>query len=136
MKIIHFVSAKENNWGGVGRYVKDLCEYSVKEGYRPMIFSRGIPEIDSHFAMPNLDMRKLPFRGPLDFYSPWKLARTLLSLPDDEIIIHTHCIQDAEVAVRAKRIVGKRKKSKGYYHAPYCQTRKENFPMERDSCRC
>lgn len=112
MKIIHLVSPKDTNWGGAGRYIKDLCEYSVKEGYKPLIFTRGIPAVDSLFASPGVEIRKLLFGGPLDFFSPWKLARAVLSLPDDEIVVHTHSFLDAELAVRAKRIIGNRKKFK------------------------
>lgn len=101
---------RNNVWGGGERYVFDLCNRSVINGDDITVVSRGISEIDNHFRELSVDLVKAPLGGIFDFISPWRLARLILSYPDDMIVIHVHTFKDAEIVAQVKKIVGKRKK--------------------------
>ncbi|MDE6716891.1 MAG: glycosyltransferase family 4 protein, partial [Muribaculaceae bacterium] len=49
-------------------------------------------------------MEKLSLGGPLDFISPYRLARLMDAQPEEKIVIHVHNFKDARIAGIAKRL--------------------------------
>ena len=107
MRIIQLVRA--TTWGGGERYALDLCGRSAENGDKVTVVSRGIPAVDSRFSHLPVEMVKIPLGGFLDFSSPGKLARLIMSYPEERVIIHVHNFKDAEIVARAKKIIGHRK---------------------------
>lgn len=107
MRIIHLV--RNNNWGGGERYVRDLCEFSENEGHKVTLITRGIPSVDAGFSDLKADIHNMRLGGFFDFDSPKRLARLISGLPENKVVVHVHNFKDAEIACRAKRIVGKKK---------------------------
>lgn len=103
MRIIHLVRAK--SWGGGERYALDLVRRSLENGDRVTVVTRGIPSVDERFRAVGAELCRMPLGGVADFISPWKLARLSVSFPEDEVILHVHNFKDAEIAVRAKRLI-------------------------------
>ena len=110
MRIIHLIRC--TTWGGGERYALDLCKKFAEEGHDVCIVTRGIPEMDSRFSHLPVRMEKMPLGGFLDFTSPHRLARLIESFPEEEIVVHVHNFKDAELAARAKGVVGKGKRMK------------------------
>ena len=108
--IIHLVRA--TTWGGGERYALDLCRESAKRGDKVTVLTKGNPEIDSKFSDAGAKIKTLPLGGTLDFRSPFILARILREMAEDDIIVHVHTFKDAEIAARAKKIIGNRKNVK------------------------
>ncbi|MDE5875845.1 MAG: glycosyltransferase family 4 protein, partial [Muribaculaceae bacterium] len=106
MRIIQLVRA--TTWGGGERYALDLCGRSAETGDKVTVVSRGIPAVDSRFSHLPVEMVKIPLGGFLDFSSPGKLARLIMSYPEERVIIHVHNFKDAEIVARAKKIIGHR----------------------------
>ncbi len=106
MQIVHLIRA--TTWGGGECYALDLCKASVEHGHRVTVITRGIPELDARFSPLPLDMVKMSLGGALDFISPKRIAKLLLSMEDD-VVVHVHTFKDAEILARAKRIIGNKK---------------------------
>lgn len=104
MNIVHLVSNKE--WGGVERYVLDLCRHSADAGHSVAVITRGAKNVDAHFADAGFTPGHLPLRGALDFFSPMVLARVLNRMAAP-IIIHAHNFKDAYTAVRARDLMAR-----------------------------
>lgn len=106
MRIVHLVRA--TTWGGGERYVLDLCGESVRQGHQVTVVTRGVTEVDRRFSHLPLDIVKIPLGGTLDFSSPRRIAKLLLSMEDD-VVVHVHTFKDAEIVARAKCLIGNRK---------------------------
>ena len=108
MNIIHLVRA--TTWGGGERYALDLCRKSIETGHNVIVATKGAEDIDKRFSDAGAQIKNLPLGGVFDFQSPFSLAKIIRGIEGEEVILHVHTFKDAEIAARAKVIVGNKKR--------------------------
>lgn len=106
MNIIHLVRA--TTWGGGERYALDLCRRSVEAGDNVTVVTRGVPFIDEKFARAGATIKRMPLGGIFDLTSPVRIARMVRRMKGEPVIFHVHTFKDAEIVVKAKKLIGKR----------------------------
>lgn len=97
-------------WGGGEQYVLDLSRKCREVGDNVVIVSRGSTAVDDRFRREGLEPVTMRMGGMLDFKSPRALSRLILDMPEDDVVVHVHTFKDAELAARAKSLVGGRKR--------------------------
>ncbi len=102
MNVIHLVSNRE--WGGGERYVLDLACALRADGHSVAIITKGRKAVDRHFEAAGFTPGRLPLGGMMDFISPLTLARVLNRIEGD-MVIHVHNFKDADIALRARRLM-------------------------------
>ncbi|MBD5371538.1 MAG: glycosyltransferase family 4 protein [Bacteroides sp.] len=108
MNIIHLVRA--TTWGGGERYAYDLVRASVQAGHDVIVVTKGSPAVDGKMAECGARLVRMPLGGVFDFVSPLRLAGMIRKMDGDEAVVHVHTFKDAEIAARAKTLVGKSKR--------------------------
>ena len=100
--LIHVLPS--NSWGGVERYVFDICRHFKSEGWNVTVITRGAKVVDSMFEKEGLTLRCAPFRGLFDFPSVSILIDAIREAADSDVILHVHGFRKAISALLAKRL--------------------------------